>query len=59
MQDLQKEIIHNQILLMLILEKLGLSKEEVMKLNIEVAEKIEKEYERKIKEMRESERNKV
>lgn len=59
MQDLQKEIIHNQILLMLILERLGLSKEEVSKLNIEVAEKIEKEYERKIKEMRESERNKV
>ena len=59
MQDLQKEIIHNQILLMMVLERLGLSKEEVMKLNIEVAEKIEKEYERKIKEMRESERNKV
>lgn len=59
MKEIQKEIIHNQILLLLILEKLGLSKEEVMKLNIEVAEKIEKEYERKIKEMRESERNKV
>ena len=59
MKEIQKEIIHNQILLLLILEKLGLSKEEVMKLNIEVAEKIEKEYERKIKEMREIERNKV
>lgn len=59
MKEIQKEIIHNQILLMLILERLGLSKEEVSKLNIEVAEKIEKEYERKIKEMRESERNKV
>ena len=50
MKEIQKEIIHNQILLLLILEKLGLSKKEVMKLNIEVAEKIEKEYERKIKE---------
>lgn len=58
MKEIQKEIIHNQILLLLILEKLGLSKEEVMKLNIEVAEKIEKEYERKIKE-KENERNKV
>ena len=45
MKEIQKEIIHNQILLLLILERLGLSKEEVMKLNDEITEIVEKGFE--------------
>lgn len=58
MKEIQKEIIHNQILLLLILEKLGLEKEQVIKLNDEITEKVENEYERIIKEWK-NERNKV
>lgn len=58
MKELYKSIIHNQILLLLILEKLGLEKEQVIKLNDEITEKVENEYERIIKEWKD-ERNKV
>ncbi|HIS62330.1 MAG TPA: hypothetical protein IAC14_08835 [Candidatus Scybalomonas excrementigallinarum] len=45
MQELQKCIMHNQILLITILERLGLDKEELILLNDEVTKIVEKEFE--------------
>lgn len=44
MKELQKCIMHNQILLMTILERLGLDKEELTLLNNEVSKMVEKAF---------------